>query len=541
MIRRALEWIEDRTGLESAVKGFLYEQIPGSSGWHQVLGSVALFLFLTQAFTGILLAFNYAPTPGESYNSVRYIVTEVTGGRLIRNLHHWGASMLIVVVVLHMVQVFLFGAYKKPREATWMMGVVLLLMTLGYGLTGYLLPWDNRAYWGTVVATQIGASVPLAGPYVQRLLGSDGPIGVVTFARFYALHVLLLPPATALLIFAHVYLVRRHGVAPMPVETAPKKPFFPGQVLKDTLAIFAAFSLLFVMAATLDAPLGRLADPTDATYIPRPDWYFLFLFQTLKFFEGRLEFVGSVVLPTLAIAALFLTPFLDRGAPATPLRRWKAIGLVCLAAAGWSGLTAAAILTTPESPPESAFEEGPQDWQRLSPEELAGMGYFRKEDCASCHNLGEGRAKIGPDLARSARKRSAGWMIEHFRNPQGNLPGSQMPPVQLTKAQMNALAAFLQKLTPANAKALQQAPQAAVEGAMVYQAQSCFACHRANGVGVRMGPDLNGLARRRTRDWIEGHFREPQKYSPGTVMPAYNLPPRDLDRLTAYLLELPAQ
>src|SRR5215510_4968961 len=154
------EWLDHRTGIETAARDFLYEDIPASAGWHHVFGSVALFLFLLQAFTGAMLAVNYAPTPGDAYNSLRYILTELTGGRLIRGLHHWGASMMIVAVVLHMVQVFLCGAYKKPREATWMVGVVLLLVTLAYGLTGYLLPWDNRAYWGTVVTTKIVASAP---------------------------------------------------------------------------------------------------------------------------------------------------------------------------------------------------------------------------------------------------------------------------------------------------------------------------------------------------------------------------------------------
>src|SRR6476619_2025731 len=194
MIPRGLEWLEDRTGLPSAIEHFMNEEVPASAGWHQVFGSVALFCFLVQVFTGILLAMNYAPTPGEAYNSVKYIATELTGGRMIRGLHHWGASMMIVVVVLHMCQVFLYGSYKKPREATWMLGVVLLLLTLAYGLTGYLLPWDNRAYWGTVVATQIGSTVPVMGPYVSRLLASTGDVGVVTFARFYGLHVLLLHP-----------------------------------------------------------------------------------------------------------------------------------------------------------------------------------------------------------------------------------------------------------------------------------------------------------------------------------------------------------
>jgi len=243
---RAQIWLDHRTGIETAVRNFLYEQIPASSGWHQVFGSVALFLFLLQAFTGALLAFNYAPTPGDAYNSLRYIMAEVTGGRLMRGLHHWGASMMIVVVVLHMTQVFLYGAYKKPREATWIAGVFLLLLTLAYGLTGYLLPWDNRAYWGTVVTTQVAAQAPLVGPYLLRLLGSQGDVGVVTFARFYGLHVLLLPPATALLIVLHVYLVRKHGVAPAPSDDAlPPKKFFPEQVFRDTVAIFIAFATQF--------------------------------------------------------------------------------------------------------------------------------------------------------------------------------------------------------------------------------------------------------------------------------------------------------
>ncbi len=159
-----LDWLEDRTGIISTVEHFMDEDIPASSGWHQVFGSVAVFLFLIQAFTGILLAINYAPTPGEAYSSLHYILTEVTAGRLMHQLHHWGASMMIVVVVLHMVQVFLWGGYKKPREATWIAGVILLLLTLAYGLTGYLLPWDNKAYWGTVVVTQIAASDPAGGP-----------------------------------------------------------------------------------------------------------------------------------------------------------------------------------------------------------------------------------------------------------------------------------------------------------------------------------------------------------------------------------------
>ncbi|MBI1895475.1 MAG: cytochrome b N-terminal domain-containing protein [Acidobacteria bacterium] len=536
MRRRIIDWLDHRTGIETAVRNFLFEEIPASSGWHQVFGSVAVFLFLVQAFTGILLAFNYAPTPGEAYNSVKYIVSELTGGRMIRGLHHWGASLMIVVVVLHMAQVFLYGAYKKPREATWMAGVALLLLTLAYGLTGYLLPWDNRAYWGTVVATQIAGKVPVLGPYLQRLLGDGAAsVGVVTFARFYALHVLLLPPATTFLIALHIYLVRKHGVMPLPGDEAPKKKFYPEQVFRDTIAIFFTFAVLFTLAVSARVPLDRLADPTDTSYIPRPDWYFLFLFQLLKFFEGPLEVVGSVVLPGLAVLALILAPFLDRGVVRRVRERTLALGVLALAAIGWGGLTAAAVVTTPKtSEVDVTVSAGADDWQQLSPEELAGVGYYRKENCAACHAGG----KVGPDLTRGIRK-SAAWMIEHFKRPQQMMPGSSMPPLQLSDPQLNALAAFLLKLNQRTAGVLESAPQFAVEGAMLYQGQKCGVCHQVNGIGVKLGPPLNGVGQRRTRDWIEEHFRDPQKLSPGSVMPPYRFNSRDMDRITSYLLGLP--
>ncbi|MGD0435815.1 MAG: cytochrome b N-terminal domain-containing protein, partial [Bryobacteraceae bacterium] len=213
-MHKIIEWLENRTGIETAIRSFLYEDIPASSGWHQIIGSTAVFFFVIQVFTGGLLAFNFAATPGDSYNSVRYIMLELTGGKLIRGLHHWGASMMLIIVVLHMVQVFIYGAYKKPREATWMVGVVLLLIVLVFGLTGYLLPWDNRAYWGTVVTTQITGSAPVLGPYLTRLLGSEEGVSRVTFSRFYAAHTILLPPLVIILIGIHIFLVRKHGVAP---------------------------------------------------------------------------------------------------------------------------------------------------------------------------------------------------------------------------------------------------------------------------------------------------------------------------------------
>jgi len=436
-----------------------------------------------------------------------------------------------------MVQVFVFGAYKKPREATWMLGVVLLLLTLAYGLTGYLLPWDNRAYWGTVVATKIAASAPLAGPYMTRLLGAAKGVGVVTFARFYTVHVLLLPPATMLLILGHVYLVRRHGVTPqLGDEALPKKPFYPMQVFKDTAAIFAAFAILFTLAVAVKVPLEQLADPTDTSYIPRPEWYFLFLFQTLKFFEGPLEVVGSTVLPALAVLALFAVPLIDRGQMVKVTRRTVALAFVALAAIGWGGLTAAAVKSTPPAATAAVDYAAPTDWIQLSPEELAGIAYYRDENCASCHSAG---SSLGPDLARGAVHKDAAWMIRHFKQPSAVRPGSAMPAVTLGDAQLNSLAAFLLKLTPENAGALAAAPDFAVRGAVVYQAQHCAACHTVNGVGMKVGPPLNGVAKRQTRSWVDDHFANPQKLSPGSIMPPYRFSAEDKKNLTAYLFSLP--
>ena len=561
-MRTVIDWLEHRTGIESAVKNFLYEDIPASAGWHQIIGSMAVFFFVIQVFTGALLAFNYAPTPGEAYNSVKYIMTEVTGGALIRGLHHWGASMMLIIVVLHMIQVFIYGAYKKPREATWMVGIVLLLITLVFGLSGYLLPWDNRAYFGTVVTTHIASQAPFAGQYLLRLLGTQGDsVGNVTFSRFYALHTVLLPPLTIILIGIHIYLVRKHGVAAAPGDTAPKRKFFPEQVFKDTVGVAVGFIILFVMAVVAKVPLERLADPTDTAYIPRPEWYFLFLFQTLKFFKGPMETFVSVVLPGLAVLALLLVPFIDRGPMVRLGKRTFAISLVVLAAIAWTGLTTAAVVTTPknqesaddtetpatETPEAPAIAgntspaAGPKlaEWQRLTPEELAGLGLFKKQGCLGCHP-GAGQKGIGPDLTKlPANHRTVTWLVPHFKNPPKIVPGSVMPPVDLSDADLNALSLFVLTLTPQNESAILAAPDFATRGAMVYQSKHCNSCHQIHGGGSTLAPALDGVGLRHDRAWLEKHFADPASVSKGSIMPPYKFMPMELDAICKYLLQLP--
>ena len=518
-MKPVVDWIEERTGIGTLIHHTLYEDIPKSSGWKHVLGSVALFSFLIQVVTGILLAFNYAPTPGEAYNSLKFILTELTGGSIMRGMHHWGASVMIVVVGFHMGQVFLWGGYKKPREATWMVGVVLLLLTLAYGLTGYLLPWDNRAYWGTMVTVQIAGSTPVLGEYIQRLMGAEnGVLGVMTFSRFFAVHVLVLPPITMLMIMAHMYLVRRHGVAPEPGETEIKK-FYPGQVYKDTVAIFVVFMLLLALAIVAKVPLGHVADPTDTAFIPRPEWYFMFLFQTLKYFEGPLELFGSLILPNAAIVALFLVPFIDRGKAVAIGKRTTAMAALGLAALTWVGLTAAAIRSTPaQNEFVQALDAAPESWQEMPADQVAAVAYYRNANCTKCHQLKDTQKPME-------------WLVDHFKQ--------SAPGVQLKDGQWKSLAVFQTKLSDQMRDALEAAPAYAAQGAAVYQANNCGVCHQVNGVGMKTGPPLSRIAFHREKQWVVDHFNDPQKMSPGTSMPPYKFSPQDMENITHYVLLLP--
>jgi ubiquinol-cytochrome c reductase cytochrome b subunit len=532
-LRAASNWVDDRTGLISAIDYFLEEEIPASAGWHQVFGSVAMFAFLLQVATGILMAVNYAPTPGEAWESLRYIVTQVTAGTIIRALHHWGASAMIIVVVVHMVQTFLWGAYKKPREATWILGIVLFLLTLAFGLSGYLLAWDNRAYWGTIVTTRMTAMAP-GGSILLRILGTDGTsIGRVTFARFYAAHVTLLPLVMALLILCHVILVRKHGVTPAPGdEHKPKKKFFPEQVFKDTVAVFLWCVGLALMVALVKVPLGHAADPTESSFTPRPEWYFLFLFQFLKLIPGSLEFFGAIVLPGLAVGALVIMPFIDRGKLARIRQRTGAITLVTLGAIGWGALTATAVATTPREIVDETLDD-PQAWQLIPASQLAGIGAFRAGHCASCHVLG--RSAAGPDLLEAASVKPSFWLMDHFRKPTPDAPESDLP-----TAQLSALVQLTTKRDQNGIEAWQTAPDGPVKGAIVYQANQCSTCHSLNREGGKNGPVLNGLKTRRERAWVLGHFSEPEKFTPGSTMPPFDdLSAEDLAALTDYVLAIP--
>ncbi len=536
IISQTATWLDDRTGLQTGITRFLMEDIPASAGWPQVFGSVALFLFLIQSLTGILLALNYAPTAGDAYTSLTYIVRQVAGGRMIHGLHHWGASLMVIVVMLHMAQVFIFGAFRKPREATWLAGICLLLLTLAFGLTGYLLPWDNKAYWGTVVTTNIMAGLPVVGHVLTALAGAADGVGSITFSRFYTLHTLLLPAATAGLTFLHVYLVRRHGIATEHSREPEQQTFFPRQLLRDLCAVFIAFLCLFLAACFLDVPLERMADPTDTTYVPRPEWYFLFLFQLLKIFPGRLELIGTLVLPSLAVLTLILLPFLNAKRTKVLNGRVQSACVAALAFSIWLGLTMSEGWSAPHPKDKPVVSAQAVEWARNSPEVIAGSGYFRSFQCESCHNLIIGTPKPGPTLGLTGIQHPRDWMLQHFTDVfNARLDRSGAVP---TIPQQNSLIIFVANVKPESLQSLSGLSPEFVEGVQTFVASACASCHKVNGIGGETGPSLNGLNNRRTEIWVRAHFAAPRKLSPGSVMPPYHFSPREEQNLIEYLFSL---
>ena len=313
--KRVQQFLNERLPL-SELSGHLRKPLPKHINLLFSLGSLAMFLLLLQAITGAFLALYYSPSPEHAHNAVTYISEEVPFGAFVRGLHHWGASAMVIIVFLHLLRVVLYGSYKAPRELTWIFGVLLLLIVLGFGFTGYLLPWDEKAYWATVVGVEIASTAPVLGDVVAKVLRGGAEIGAVTLSRFYALHTIWLPWLAFGLVGVHLFFVRYYGSSGTPQNTREDmktgKPFYPDQVFEDVVGMLILFGVLASVALFVPVPLEDVADPTNADYDPRPEWYFLFLFQLLKYFQGPFEIIGTFIIPTVGMLLLLFLPFLDR-------------------------------------------------------------------------------------------------------------------------------------------------------------------------------------------------------------------------------------
>ncbi len=306
------DWLDDRTGYRKIVREILVENIPGGARWRYSWGSALTFAIFIQFVTGIFLWAAYSPSAQTAWESVYFIEEEMTGGWLLRGIHHYTAQVMTVLLLLHLLQVIIDGAYKAPREVNFWFGVCLLLLSLGLSLTGYLLPWDQKGYWATKVATNLAALTPGIGEPLQRLIVGGADYGHHTLTRFFALHAGVLPALLIVLIVAHIYLFRRHGITPKKPLRGPDAKFWPDQVLRELvvcLAVLAAVLALVVWkgGAELFAP----ADPSEH-FPARPDWYFMFLFQLLKYFEGDRVLWGAFHIPGMALLLLCLMPLFGR-------------------------------------------------------------------------------------------------------------------------------------------------------------------------------------------------------------------------------------
>ena len=316
---KVVEFVDERVGLKTIQAKMLNEPIPGGSRWAYAFGSVLLFIFILQVVTGILLMFYYVPSTDHAYDSTQYIIHEVDYGWFLLSYHFWGSSAMVVMVFAHMSQVFLWGAYKKPRELIWLVGLALFGIVMGFGFTGYLLPWDQRAYWATVVGVEIMDKTPIVGDFMARFLKGGPTPGQMTLSRFFVIHVMVLPAALAGLAGLHIFLFRKAGPAG-PFRGTPEQIkaktdyFFPRQIWKDIVAMATVFLIICSLAFIEPVVLLEQATPDPGDYHPEPEWYFLFLFQLLrlKMFGGEFgQFLGAIAIPGAFMAFLAALPFID--------------------------------------------------------------------------------------------------------------------------------------------------------------------------------------------------------------------------------------
>jgi ubiquinol-cytochrome c reductase cytochrome b subunit len=479
LITNILSWFDQRLQLSAPVGETMRHPVPRrTASWAYVFGSAAMTVFGLQLVTGILLAIVYVPSGGEAWSSLQSLNHTVALGWFIRALHGWGSNFMIAIVLIHMAQVFLFGAHKYPRELTWIVGVFLLLFTLGMAFTGQVLRFDQDAYWGLGIGASIASRVPVVGPPLVKLLLGGPIIAGATLSRFFALHVFAVPGLLIAFIGVHVLLVLKLGVNewPMPGRVVRREtylreyhdltqrdgvPFAPNAIWKDI--VFSGVVLLAIAAcAFVFGPFGPGGepDPTIIQTAPRPDFFFLWLYALLSYLPPSAETPLLLIVPPLVILGLLLLPFLAGEGEKSWRRRPIAVLTVLLVAVALGSLTQLGTYT-PWSPIMDAWSGAPLPGTALQGRtalERRGALVFQAKQCRNCHALGEGGGLRGPALDAVAVRLTEDQLVRQVLQGDGNMPAYGK---NLTPAETTALVAFLKTLHPATQPPARDASRAA--------------------------------------------------------------------------------
>jgi len=482
VIAKIAEWFDRRLQLAAPIREAVEHRVPrNTASWFYVFGSAALTIFILQIVTGILLALVYVPSAAEAWSSLQALNHDVTLGWFIRALHGWGSNFMVAIVLIHMVQVFLFGAYKFPRELTWIVGVFLLLVTLGMAFSGQVLRFDQDAYWGLGIGASIASRVPIIGPAAVRLMLGGPIIAGATLSRFFALHVFVIPGTLIALIGLHLLMVLKLGINewPMPGRLVKRTtyereyheltkkdgaPFMPYAIWKDLF--FAAFILLAVAACALYfGPFGPTGfpDPTIIQTAPKPDYFFLWLYAVLSLLPPSMETPALLIGPVLVILGLILLPFLSGEGEKSWRRRPIAVLTVLLSAVTLGTFTRLAGFA-PWSPQMNAWSGDPIPDRFLHGStalERQGALIFQVKQCRNCHSLGELGGQRGPALDSVAVRLTRDQLIRQVIQGGGNMPSYGK---NLSPAETSALVAFLGTLHPAGQVPARDASRDAVLG-----------------------------------------------------------------------------
>jgi ubiquinol-cytochrome c reductase cytochrome b subunit len=475
LMRKLVAWFDQRLQLGKPIQEAMSHPVPRrTASWAYVFGSASLTVLILQFVTGICLAFVYVPSAGEAWNSLQVLNQQQSFGWFIRALHGWGSNFMVAIVLMHMIQVFLFGAYKYPRELTWIVGVFLLLMTLGMAFTGQVLRFDQDSYWGLGIGASILGRVPLIGAALVKLMLGGPIIASETLSRFFAIHVFIVPGLLIAFVGVHLLMVLKLGVNEWPVpgrvvkrETYLKEyheltqkdgvPFVPDAFRKDL--VFSGIVILAIVAcAAIFGPYGPSGapDPTVVQAVPKPDFFFLWLYAALALLPPDMETFLLLVGPLVVIGFLIVLPLVSGTGEKSWRRRPFAVLSLSLIVIALAAVTRLG-LHAPWSPEMDAWSSTPVPQKFLdgrSPLELQGAIVVQAKQCRNCHALGDKGGQRGPALDTVATRLTGDQLFRQVLQGGGNMPayGKNLSPAEAT-----ALVSFLKTLHPPNERTAQDA------------------------------------------------------------------------------------